>query len=99
MDRGQVTQLSESQTHSVAAIRDSCVIPGERAAGDPGSSAVWCKTLDSLPAFAGTKGRGNDVPDGVVSCVIPGERVAGDPGSSGVWCKTLDSRLRGNDGS
>src|SRR5262249_52739380 len=38
----------------------SCVITGERNARDPGSSVVALKTLDSLTAFAGTKGRGND---------------------------------------
>ena len=53
--------MSKSKTRSVAAIGNSRVIPGERKR-DPGSSVFLDErtTLDSLPAFAGTKVRGND---------------------------------------
>ena len=35
-----MTQLSESKRRSLAAIENSCVIPGERSARDPGSNGV-----------------------------------------------------------
>ena len=62
-----MTQLSESQTRSVTAIGDSCVIPGERTARDPGSKLGFgdCK-MDS-------RFRGNDDGEDGDSCVIPGE--------------------------
>ena len=86
-----MTQLSESQTRSVAAIGDSCVIPGERIERDPGSSVVLRKTLDS-------RLRGNDDGARALRRVIPGDRAAGDPGSK-LRClvSKMDSRFRGND--
>ena len=69
-----MTQMSESKTRRGAAIGDSCVIPDERNARDPGSNfGFLCRAASNLgPGLR----RGDD------SCVIPDERNARGPGSN-----------------
>ena len=83
-----MTQPSESQTRSVAAIGDGCVIPGERER-DPGSNG-----FADVPTKLDSRLRGNDD-----TCVIPGERER-DPGSKwGIGCegRNLGPGLRRDD--
>src|SRR5207253_725412 len=81
----KVTQLSESQTRSVAAIGNGCVIPGEREARGPGSKVGVIAQL------------GPGLRRGDEGSVIPGERSARGPGSKLGAISTLGPGLRRGD--